>query len=212
MSELANQERFRKQNWAAPGGYHDFVIRFLKVALPAAIGVLMAFLAMAPLAKTHDISFILDKSKVDVARERMRVQAARYTGRDSQGRPFTIAAGSAVQSTSRDPIVDIRQMMAKIMLTDGPAALHAQRGRYNLETEKIAVIGPILFTGPEGYRLVTRDVSVDMDRRTLASQGRVEGSMPLGRFSADQLQANLAARSVTLDGNARLHIVQRGDR
>jgi lipopolysaccharide export system protein LptC len=32
--------------------------------------------------------------------------------------------------------------------------------------------------------------------------------MPLGNFSANQLDADLNSREVTLTGNARLHIIQ----
>jgi lipopolysaccharide export system protein LptC len=34
--------------------------------------------------------------------------------------------------------------------------------------------------------------------------------MPLGRFSADKLEADLQSRNVKLTGRARLHIVQGG--
>ncbi len=210
MSELADRERIRKQHWAAPGGTHDEVVRILKIALPVLIGVLMAFLAMAPLSKNQEISFILDKEKVDVAKERMRVQAARYRGQDDKGRPFVITAQSAVQATSRDPLVDILGMRARIGLESGPATINADRARYNLETETVNVIGPILFTAADGYRLQTRDVAVDLDSRIIASDGRVEGRMPLGRFSANRMRADLEGRTVTLTGNARLHIVQGG--
>jgi lipopolysaccharide export system protein LptC len=208
MSELAARDRLRKQSWAAPGGSHDTVIGLMKIALPAMIGILMAYLAMAPLARTQDISFILDKNKVEVAKERMRVQSAQYRGLDDRGRPFRIAATSAVQATSRNPLVDIRGMSAEILLDDGPATLHADTGQYDIETEQVAVVGPILITGPDNYRLVTRDVTADLNHRTLASRGRVEGTMPLGRFTADRLDADLGERIVRLSGNARLHIVQ----
>ena len=212
MSELANVRRLRKQGWAAPGGFHDYFIRFLKLALPAAIGVLLAYLALAPLSQVDEISFILDKNRVAVAEERMRVQAARYRGQDSQGRPFMIAANSAVQATSRDPIVDINGMAAQILLEDGPAMLRANKSRYDMEAEKVSVTGPILFTAAGGYRLLTRDVIVDLNRRTMASDASVNGWMPLGRFSADRLRADLPSRTVLLAGNARLHIVQGGFR
>jgi lipopolysaccharide export system protein LptC len=117
-----------------------------------------------------------------------------------------------VQPTSRQPIVDIHGMAARILLDDGPAALQADRGRFNVETQQVGVIGPILFTAAGGYRLATRDITVDLDQQRLASRGRVEGTMPLGRFSSDRLLANLSSRTVTLSGNARLHIVQTGHR
>lgn len=210
MSELAERNRIVKRGWAAPGGAHDFIIRLLKILLPVSIGVLTAYLALAPLSKTREISFILDKDKVDVAKERMRVRAARYQGQDNLGRPFVIEAESAVQANSRDPIVDINGMAARIGLADGPATLRADNGRYDLEQERVDVIGPILFNAADGYRLETRDVAVDLNQRTLASRGPVEGRMPLGRFSAGRMTADLPARRVTLTGRARLYIVQGG--
>jgi lipopolysaccharide export system protein LptC len=36
----------------------------------------------------------------------------------------------------------------------------------------------------------------------------VDGQMPLGSFSAGRMQADLEARTVTLEGRAHLHIVQ----
>jgi lipopolysaccharide export system protein LptC len=72
----------------------------------------------------------------------------------------------------------------------------------------VDVIGPILFTGADGYSLRTRDVAVDLNTRSLESRGRVEGTMPLGRFSADKLEASLPQKKVVLNGRARLHIKQ----
>jgi len=210
MSEAAVRERVRKQSWAAPGGAHDYVVRLLKIALPALIGVLTAYLAMAPLRKGPEISFILDKSKVETTRERMRVQTARYRGQDDQGRPFTLDAASAVQVSSSDPVVAVTGMEARMALENGPARIQADRGRYNMQKETVNVIGPILFTAADGYRLETSDVAVDLNSRTMASRGRVDGRIPLGRFSADRMTVDLPSREVTLSGRARLHIEQGG--
>ena len=153
-----------------------------------------------------------DLPEVALAKERMRVQTALYRGQDDRGRPFTIEARSAVQATSRDPIVDVLGMSARIGLESGPATIRADKGRYNLETETENVIGPILLTAADGYRLETSDVAVDLNSRTIVSDDRVEGRMPLGRFSANRLVADISDRTVTLSGNARLHIVQGGIR
>ena len=212
MSELAERERLFKRGWAAPGGAHDHLIRFMKIALPAAIGVVLAFLAFAPLEEKQEVSFVLDKAKVEHAEERMRVEAAQYRGQDSRGRPFVLNARSALQQSSAVPIVDVRDMTAQILLDEGPAQLRALRARYDMETDKVAVAGPIVFTAADGYRLSTRDVNVDLRARTLASRGRVEGRMPLGHFSADRLEVDLPELRAVLSGRARLHIVQGGVR
>lgn len=208
MSELADRERVVKRGWAAPGGAHDLLVGILKIVLPATVGVLLAYLALAPLTKGQERSFLLDKHKVDVAGERMRVQDAQYRGVDGAGRPFLLNAEQAVQVTSADPVVDIRTMAAQIELQDGPARLQADRARYDMEANNVDVVGPILFTAADGYRIETRDVAVDLDARSMASRGPVDGRMPLGRFSAGRLEADLPSRTVVLSGRARLHIVQ----
>jgi len=210
MSVQADQERGRRQIWAAPGGSHDRLVGVLKAGLPAAVGVLAAFLAAAPFTTRGEVSFVLDKQQVDVASERMRVTEALYRGEDSKGQPFSLRAGSAVQKTSRDPVVDLNDLTARILLDDGPALLDAPHGRYNMDAETVDVDGPIQFQAANGYRLTTRNVGIDLQSRTLRSRARVDGRMPTGTFSADHLIANMRDRTVTLSGNARLRIDQKG--
>ena len=87
-------------------------------------------------------------------------------------------------------------------MREGPALLRADRARYDMDRESVAIDGPITYQSADGYRLVTRDVNVDLKSRTLASEGAVEGRMPLGTFSGGRLSADLAARIVRLDGRA----------
>jgi len=212
MSELAEEERRVKRRWAIPGGSHDRVVKALKLALPALIGVILAFLFFAPLEDKQEVSFLLDKNKVETAPERLRVASAQYRGQDDQGRPFVLSARSALQETSANPVVEISDMNAQILLASGPARLNAGRARYNMDTDQVQVVGPIEFTAADGYRMGTRDVNVDLRGNSLASRGPVEGRMPLGTFRANQLQVNLRDRTVVLNGGARLHIVQGGVR
>lgn len=212
MSEAAADVRRHRQVWAAPGASHDRVIGLMRVLLPAAIVALVVILAVAPLTVGRDISFVLAKDKVEVAKERMRVTEAVYRGEDSNGQPFAIRAGSAVQTTSRDPVVRLADLSARIALEDGPATIGAKTGRYDMQSEKVMVDGPVRFEAADGYRLDTRDVTVDLKSRTVQSGGAVDGSMPLGTFTAGRLTGDLRQRIVVLDQRARLHIVQRGGR
>jgi lipopolysaccharide export system protein LptC len=173
-----------------------------------AVGVLIAVLALAPLGKKSDVSFILDKNKVDNAPERMRVEKARYVGSDDKGQEFTIVANRAIQQSSEVPVVDISGMSARLDLAQGPLLIGANQGRYNLDLQRMMIDGPVKVTGGDGYRLATRDVAVDLKQRKLASEGPVAGSMRLGQFQAGQLHADLGDRTVVLDHGARLKIVQ----
>jgi lipopolysaccharide export system protein LptC len=208
MSDAATRERIGRQRWANPGSAHDTLVRWSKVVLPGAVGVLIAVLAVAPLDKHGDVSFILDKKKVENAPERMRVEQARYVGTDNKGQEFLMTAERALQRSSEVPLVDIRGMFARLALAQGPLLIAAPQARYNLDTQKVAVDGPVRVVGPDGYRLATSHVTVDLKQRQLTSAGPVSGQMRLGQFQAGRLHANLGERTVTLDGGARLKIVQ----
>lgn len=210
MSDPAGDRRAAKRGWAAPGGLHDWLMRLLKVALPAGVGLLLAYLLLSPLSKEKEISFLLDKNKVDTARERLKTQKAEYRGLDDKGRPFSIQAAQAVQAKSSDPVVDIGGMAARIQLEDGPATITADKAQYNMDTQKVDVLGPILFTASDGYRLETRDVAIDMNKNSAVSGGGVEGEMRLGRFTAQSMSVDLPQRRVVLTGRPRLHIKQGG--
>jgi lipopolysaccharide export system protein LptC len=99
-------------------------------------------------------------------------------------------------------------MFARLALANGPLMIAANQGRYDLDTQQMAVSGPVRVVGPDGYRLETRDVLVDLKQRQLASSGPVAGQMRLGQFQAGRLRADLGERKVMLDGGTRLKIVQ----
>ena len=171
------------------------------------IGILAAFLVTAPLTMGGDVSFLLDKTKVEVAKERLRIQSALYRGADDKGRPFALHAGSAVQKSSTEPVVQLDQLAAEIGLADGPGMLRANSGRYNMSSEQVAVDGDIRFKAAGGYDLTTRDATLDLKTRRLHSAGKVVGKVPQGNFSGNELNADLERHIVKLDGDARLRIV-----
>ena len=208
MANGASQQRTANQRWAQPGSAHDRLVKWTKIVLPSAAGVLLVILAIAPLDRKGDVSFILDKKKVDSAPERMRVEEARYTGTDDKGQQFTMTAERALQRSSNTPLVDISGMFARLNLEQGPLLIAANQARYNLDTQKVAVVGPINVNGADGWHLQTSDVVVDLKQRKLASQGPAEGQMRLGQFRANQIRADLGTHTVVLDGGARLKIVQ----
>jgi lipopolysaccharide export system protein LptC len=208
MADRASSGRSSKPRWARPGSGHDRIVRLTKIALPSAVGALLAILALAPLEKKGDVSFILDKKKVQSAPERMRVESARYTGTDDKGQQFVMVANRAIQPSSDSPLVNIRGMFARLNEAQGPLVIAANQGRYNLDTQRVAIDGPVNVAGADGFHLNTSNVLVDLNDRRLASQGPAQGALRLGQFSANHISADLNDRTVVLNGGARLKIVQ----
>ena len=207
MSQQADQIRDRRRAFAAPGSPLDRAVRVLAVTLPALVGAVVAAMLIAPLSPRGEVSFILDRNKVAVSEDRLRVDSAMYRGEDKRGRPFSLSAGEAVQASAAVPVVRLQDLTARMLLDGGPAVLSAPAGRYDIEQQRVMIDGLVSFVAADGYRLTARGVSVDLPGRSLLGQGRVAGSVPAGTFQADGISADLDARTVALDGRARLRMV-----
>ena len=206
-TEEAKERRDARKHWAEPGGAHDKLVAFLARALPMAVGVVAALMVITPLSPRGEVSFLLDRNKVAVVQDRLRVDNALYRGADNKGRPFSLTAGEAVQRSSAEGIVRLDDLVARLLLDDGPARLTAGSGQYAIDEDTVSVDGPLSVTAADGYRMTARDVSVNLATKQLVGSGGVEGEVPEGTFSADRLAADLSARTITLSGNARLRMV-----
>ncbi|MBS0478293.1 MAG: LPS export ABC transporter periplasmic protein LptC, partial [Proteobacteria bacterium] len=110
MSDIAARIRSERQHWAAPGSAHDHLVAVLRVVLPSAVGVVAALMVFLPLTSGGDVSFVLDKNKVEVSKERLKVQSATYRGQDNKGQPFVLTAESALQKSAAEPMVDMQKL------------------------------------------------------------------------------------------------------
>ena len=126
----------------------------------------------------------------------MRVEAARYTGTDDKGQQFVMTANRAIQRSSDVPLVDINGMFARLDLAQGPLLIAANQGRYNLDTQQVAIDGPV--QGRRARRLPARDPRRHGRPQAAPARqrrARSPGQMRLGQFEAGQLQADLGERN-----------------
>jgi lipopolysaccharide export system protein LptC len=206
-TQEARALRSKRQHFAAPGGSHDRIVSLLAKVLPMGVGVIAALMVVTPLSPRGEISFLLDRTKVAMINERLRVDNAMYRGSDAQGRPFSLTAGEAIQKSGREGIVRMSDLVARLLLRDGPASVEAPAGLYDIRDEVVSAPDGVVVTAADGYRMVANGVSVDLPEKALVGSGGVSGSIPAGTFSANSLHADLDARTVSLVGNARLHMV-----
>ncbi|WP_048884460.1 LPS export ABC transporter periplasmic protein LptC [Aurantiacibacter atlanticus] len=207
MTLEADQMRTKRQAFAAPGGALDRIVRAMAIGLPALVGVIAAMMLITPLSPRGELSFLLDRNKVAIAEDRLRVDDAMYRGQDQQGRPFSLMAGEAVQRSASVPQVELERLVARIVLPEGPAVLSANVGSYEINDQQVIVPGLVEFTAADGYQMSARNVTMDLANRTVLGQGRVVGVVPAGTFEANSMRADLAERTVLLDGEARLVMV-----
>lgn len=197
-------------NWARPGGGHDRLIRLLAWALPSAIGVIAAFLVMAPLTMKRELGFTLQRGEIERVPERLCAADATYRGLNDDGRPFLLRGESAIQSAAGEQLVALEGLYGQLATRDGLARVTAPHAQFRPDDRHVLVDGPLsLQLGPES-RLTTSDVDIDLNATTAQSRASVIGQVPLGTFSANRMSVDLDERHVVLQGRARLHVRQGG--
>ncbi len=206
MSTAARQLAKDRRAWALPGSRWDRMTKILRRAFPVAAALILLAGLIWPLTQDREFSFILSKDRVEMAGDRMRLDQAVYRGEDSRGRPFMIRAESGLQQSSADPKVALIALRAQIEMDDGLATVTSPKGIYDLEKERLIVSGPVRINRPSGYRVVTSDVIVDIPSRTVRSNERVVGAVPLGTFAADTLAIDVETRTLVLEGNTKMRI------
>lgn len=204
MTTKADQVHRRRCAAAAPGSRHDHAIRMLAVGLPGLVGAIFALMVVLPLFPKSEVSFLLDRNRVAVTEDRLTVTSATYRGQDSQGKPFVVTAGSAVQHAASVPVVEMRWLAAHMQLRDGSAQATSPSGAYHLDTDRIVLGGPASLSTTTGYRLQTSAVALDLKNHRAFGDGGVTGELTTGPFRADRIAADMAARTVTLDGHVHL--------
>jgi len=207
MTARADKIRDRRRAFAAPGSSLDKTVRWLAIGLPALVGVIAALMVISPLGPRGEVSFLLDRNKVALTPNRLVVNNAVYRGEDGKGRPFSLTAGAAVQHSVTVPVVQMRNLVGRMLLDEGPAQLTADLGSYNYNTQKVDVDSDVKFVAADGYHMTTRGVSVDLSKKSMVGSGGVQGQTPAGTFSANSMQADLNARTVALQGRAHLRMI-----
>lgn len=206
-TERAEELRNKRQDFAAPGGSHDKLVAFLARALPMGVGLIAALMIITPLSPRGEVSFLLDRNAVSVIEERLSVDNAMYRGRDDLGRPFSITAGEAVQRSSAEGKVRMDDLLAQLLLEEGPAQLSAEGGVYDIDSEVVDVDGTMRVRTADGYAIEASGVQFNLETRTMSGSEGVEGAVPVGTFSANSMSGDLDARTISLDGNARMTMI-----
>jgi len=194
-----------------PSGRDRFVA-IAKIALPAAAVALLATILIWPLTSAREFSFLLNKDKVAMSKERLRTDTAVYRGQTTAGEPFVIRAGGAVQRSSAVPVIELRALSADVRLPSGPAEVTAPGGRYEIARDLLIVAGPVRVRGAHGYALDGDEVRISLLDHSVATDRPVSGTLPLGAFRANSLRADIDGQRVHLGGGTHLRLTPRPHR
>lgn len=179
------------------------IIRVLRWALPALMGVLV--IALAGFFTLSSLK--AGDAKPKVTQTEIKLVGARFMGRMADGRSFLIGAGSAMRSDS---------LMQEVILTDpvlnlggetgAPQRMTANRGVYDEKTRILRLSGDVRIDNGQGQRVATNDSIIDTRTGKITGQKGISGDGPLGQVQANSYEVDRETGRVIMKGRVRAQI------
>lgn len=186
-------------------GYSRFVL-LAKYALPVIAGVVMMLVVVWPELKSTPKKFAVGLSDVKIETAGgQRVINARFTGVDSENRPFSITAESVVQAGSDDNGVALAEPKADVTLAgDSWVAISAPTGIFRRDDEILDLSGVVDLFHDDGYEFQTAEARVNFGTSTASGDSPIRGQGPFGTIEAEGFRIAGSGDSIFFTGKSRL--------
>jgi len=186
---------------------HSRVVRVLRVAVPAAVGVAMTAL----LYISFEIRKVVDTGNVTgnvvISGRKITMETPHLTGFTPDQRPYDLVAKTAVQDLTDPDHVELNILRAKVLMEDqSTVTLNAKTGVFDTKQQQLELTKDILLTTSTGYEARLSRASVDMAKGTVSSDERVDVKLTNGTLSADHLRITDNGAVIRFEGNVVMNL------
>lgn len=181
-------------------------VAWMKLVLPIIATAVIALVVIWPHLETEPESFRLGLSNISVhGKSGQQVVNARFTGNDSENRPFTVTADSALQPVGGGDSFELEFPKMDISMANGSwVALSANSGTFNKAAEILVLTGGVNLFHDSGYEFQTRAAEFDLGSGTARGSQPVAGQGPFGTINAEGFKVLDHGRRIIFTGKAKL--------
>ena len=185
--------------------YSRFVT-LMKYALPVVAGSVLLLVVVWPEFKPKPERFAVGISDLRVNVEGgQRVVNARFTGVDSENRPFSVTADAVVQDA--DDGVKLTQPKADVTLAgDSWVAIAAPQGTFWRKPRVLNLVGGVDLFHDDGYEFQTEEARIDFRIGAASGDTPVKGHGPFGTVDAEGFRIVESGNRIIFNGKSRLVI------
>lgn len=178
-------------------------VRFLRRALPIAIGVLLLLLLGWIVGRTV-LASLGQRGAVPPS---IRMLHPKFYGRDSKGRPYTVNATSATRD-GRDPNQVFLENPVYILQTGAPrpTVMQALSGLYRDDTRNLILTGQVVGEDSQGNRFESERALIDTVAGIATGETPVSWVGPLGQVTASSYGIYEGGARVVFTGAVRAHV------
>lgn len=164
------------------------MISFLKVLLPLAALAILATLFM--LSRSDDTIAKIPFAEDEIAdrTRNQQVTSPFFSGTTPKGDEIIITASLARPGGPNVPAEAVN-LSGRIKMADGVRmTLESDTGSFDITTDMAKFLGNVRITTSTGFLILTEELNAALNDVSGSTPGSIEGSGPLGHFTAGQMQ------------------------
>lgn len=189
---------------------HSRMVRTLRIAVPAAVGLAMAgLIGIATFNPFRALANLpLDMDNLVVSGTKITMESPRLAGFTPDKRPYEMQATTATQDVADPDHVELHALRAKVLMEDhSTVTLNSRTGVFNTKTQMLDLRKDILMQSSTGYEARLSHAIVDMGRGTVTSDQPVDVKLLNGTLTADTMQVTEKGDVVRFENNVVMHLV-----
>jgi lipopolysaccharide export system protein LptC len=188
---------------------HSRLVRVLRIAVPAAVGVALASIVLISVFNPFRdvLKLPVDREGIAVSGTKVTMEAPHLSGYTPDQRPYELWAKSAVQDLTDPDHVELRTLKAKVLMEDQSiTTLIARTGILDNKQQTLDLHKDIFLQTSTGYEARLSQAFVDMGKGTVDSDEHVDVKLTNGTLSSDRLHITGGGDVVRFEGNVVMHL------
>jgi lipopolysaccharide export system protein LptC len=194
----------------AAAARHSRMVRFLRIAVPGAVGLAMA--GVIGISIFNPFRMLMPKLPLDmgnlvISGTKITMESPHLSGYTPDQRPYELWAKTAVQDVTNPDLVELNKLRTKLLLQDGSTLfLDSLTGLFDNKQQTLDLHKDIFLKTTSGYEARLTQAFVDLVRNTVDSDEHVDVKLTNGTLTSDRLHITNGGEVVVFEGNVVMHI------
>jgi lipopolysaccharide export system protein LptC len=189
---------------------HSRMVRVLRIAVPAAVGLAMA--GVVAVSVFNPFRMLLPRLPLDIGNmvvsgTKITMESPHLSGYTPDQRPYELWAKTATQDLTDPDHVELKTLRAKVRMEDQSiVTLDALTGLFDTKAQLLNLHKDIFLQTSTGYEARLTQAFVDMGKGIVTSEEHVDVKLLNGTLTADRLRITGGGELVRFEGNVVMNL------
>jgi lipopolysaccharide export system protein LptC len=191
---------------------HSRMVRVLRVAVPAVVGLAMA--GVVAISIFNPFRILMKKLPIDldnlvVSGTKITMESPHMSGFSPDQRPYEVWAKTATQDLTDPDRVELKTVRAKVLMEDRTTTvtMDARTGLFDTKAQLLDLRKDIFLQSSTGYEARLSQALVDIGKGNVTSEEHVDVKLLNGTLTADKLRITEKGELVRFEGHVVMNLI-----